>query len=146
MLITARVIDNPRCILCWKSITLHHRPYQRTLVSSPRKIVFNVPSLLPDVGRARVADPAAREAAPAAEPGAQVEGGEDARKLAMLVEVSQALTGTLKLQAGLYGVLEVLERRCGALRGAVTLLEEASGMLVVEAALGYPRPSGRVRY
>jgi Nif-specific regulatory protein len=64
----------------------------------------------------------------------------------MLVEVSQALTGTLNLQAGLYGVLEVLERRCGALRGAITLLEEESGMLVVEAALGYPRPSGRVRY
>jgi transcriptional regulator with GAF, ATPase, and Fis domain len=119
---------------------------ERTLVSSPRKIVFNVPSLLPDAGRARAADPAAREAAPAAEAGPEVEGGEDARKLAMLVEVSQALTGTLKLQAGLYGVLEVLERRCGALRGAVTLLEEASGMLVVEAALGYPRPSGRVRY
>jgi Nif-specific regulatory protein len=118
----------------------------RALVSSPRKIVFNVPSLLPDAGRARAADPAAREAAPAAEPGPDVEGGEDALKLAMLVEVSQALTGTLNLQAGLYGVLEVLERRCGALRGAITLLEEASGMLVVEAALGYPRPSGRVRY
>jgi Nif-specific regulatory protein len=115
-------------------------------VSSPRKIVFNVPSLLPDAGRARAADPGAREAAPAAEAGPEGEGGEDARKLAMLVEVSQALTGTLKLQAGLYGVLEVLERRCGALRGAITLLEEASGMLVVEAALGYPRPSGRVRY
>jgi Nif-specific regulatory protein len=64
----------------------------------------------------------------------------------MLVEVSQALTGTLHLQAGLYGVLEVLERRCGALRAAITLLEEQSGMLVVAAALGYPRPSGRVRY
>ncbi|HUQ15854.1 MAG TPA: sigma 54-interacting transcriptional regulator [Gemmatimonadales bacterium] len=115
-------------------------------MSSPRKIVFNVPSLLPDAGRARVADPAAGEVAPAAEAGPDAEGGEDARKLAMLVEVSQALTGTLNLQAGLYGVLEVLERRCGALRGAITLLEEASGMLVVEAALGYPRPSGRVRY
>ena len=115
-------------------------------MSSPRKIVFNVPSLLPDAGRARAADPAAGEAAPAAEVGPDAEGGEDARKLAMLVEVSQALTGTLNLQAGLYGVLEVLERRCGALRGAITLLEEASGMLVVEAALGYPRPSGRVRY
>jgi Nif-specific regulatory protein len=118
----------------------------RALVSSPRKIVFNMPSLLPDAGRARAPDAAAREAAPAAEAGPEAEGGEDARKLAMLVEVSQALTGTLNLQAGLYGVLEVLERRCGALRGAITLLEEASGMLVVEAALGYPRPSGRVRY
>ena len=115
-------------------------------MSSPRKIVFNMPSLLPDAGRPRAADPAAQDAVPAAGAGSEAEGGEDARKLAMLVEVSQALTGTLNLQAGLYGVLEVLERRCGALRGAITLLEEASGMLVVEAALGYPRPSGRVRY
>src|SRR5688572_17942720 len=64
----------------------------------------------------------------------------------MLVDVSQALTGTLNLQAGLYGVLEVLQRHCGALRGAVTLHEEESGLLAVEAALGYPRPAGRVRY
>jgi Nif-specific regulatory protein len=115
------------------------------MVSIPRKIVFNVPSLLPDAGPARSADPAARGAAPAAETEPPEEGGEDVRKLAMLVEVSQALT-TLNLQAGLYGALEVLERRCGALRGAITLLEEESGMLVVEAALGYRRPPGRVRY
>ena len=115
-------------------------------MSIPRKIVFNMPSLLPDAGRGRAAAPAARESPPAAGAGPDAEGGEDARKLAMLVEVSQALTGNLNLQAGLYGVLEVLERRCGALRGAITLLEQGSGMLVVEAALGYPRPSGRVRY
>ena len=64
----------------------------------------------------------------------------------MLVDVSQALTGTLNLQAGLYGVLEVLQRHCGAIRGAIALLEDDSGMLAVEAALGYPRPAGRVRY
>ena len=64
----------------------------------------------------------------------------------MLMEVSQALTGTLNLPAGLYGVLEVLERRCGAVRGAVTLLEEESGLLVVEASLGYPAGRSRVRY
>ena len=29
---------------------------------------------------------------------------------------------------------------------AITLIEEASGLLVVEAALGYPRTAGRVRY
>ena len=60
--------------------------------------------------------------------------------------MSQALAGSLNLQAGLYGVLEVLERRCGAGRGAMTLLEEASGQLVVEARLGYPRTAARVRY
>ena len=114
-------------------------------MSAPRKIVFHMPSLVPDGGAARPSDRVrTMESASAAR--TQAEDGEDARKLAMLVEVSQALTGTLNLQAGLYGVLEVLERRCGALRGAITLLEQDSGLLVVEAALGYPRPSGRVRY
>ena len=94
------------CISGSKSLTLIHIHTQRALVSSPRKIVFNMPSLLPDAGRSRAADPAAQDAASA--PGAGpdevgVEGGEDARKLAMLVEVSQALTGTLNLQAGFYG-------------------------------------------
>ena len=115
-------------------------------MSNPRKIVFNMPSIMPDAGRPRTTDPAPDAASPDVEAGPDGEGGEDARKLAMLVEVSQALTGTLNLPAALYDLLEVLERRCGALRGAITLLEEASGMLVVEAALGYPRPSGRVRY
>jgi Nif-specific regulatory protein len=118
------------------------------MVSIPRKIVFNMPSLLPDTGSGRATDSESRApvSAPAPAAGSVQEGGGDLRKLAMLVEVSQALTGTLNLPAGLYGVLEVLERRCGALRGAITLLEEESGMLVVEAALGYPRPTGRVRY
>ena len=112
-------------------------------MSISRKIVFNVPSLLPEPRsppRGGAPPPS-----PAGEPG-QRETAADVRKLAMLVEVSQALTGTLNLQAGLYGALEVLERRCRAVRGAVTLLEEDSGMLAVEAALGYPRPAGRVRY
>jgi Nif-specific regulatory protein len=127
-------------------IDLHlDSPISKAEVSIPRKIVFNVPSLLPDSGAARAPrGPRGGNPGPKTGP-APSEAGEVA-KLAMLVEVSQALTGTLNLQAGLYGVLEVLERRCRALRGAITLLEEASGMLVVEAALGYPRPSGRVRY
>jgi Nif-specific regulatory protein len=112
----------------------------------PRKIVFNVPSLLPDAGPARQAAPPVAGPPSPSVPGLGREDGEDVRKLAMLVEVSQALTGTSNFQAGLYGVLEVLERRCGAVRGAITLLEEDSGMLVVEASLGYPRPTGRVRY
>jgi Nif-specific regulatory protein len=114
-------------------------------VSIPRKIVFNVPSLMPEAGAAR-APRSSRGGASSPEAGPTPDAVSDVNKLDMLVEVSQALTGTLNLQAGLYGVLEVLEHRCRALRGAITLLEEASGMLVVEAALGYPRPSGRVRY
>jgi Nif-specific regulatory protein len=120
--------------------------------AAPRQIVFHVPSLMPDTP-----DSPPKRSGPLAAP--QEESGRvaehvalpeeergDVRKLATLLEVSQALAGTLNLQAGLYGVLEVLERRCGTRRGAVTLLEEASGLLAVEAAIGYPRSSRRVRY
>ncbi len=103
----------------------------------PRKIVFNVPALVADGNSGRPGEVPVREEIP--EPG-------DIRKLATLMEVSQALAGTLNLQAGLYGVLEVLDRRCGAVRGAITLAEEGGELLVVEAALGYPRQVGRVRY
>jgi Nif-specific regulatory protein len=113
------------------------------------KIVFNVPSLVPEdaarrrpgTGPVRPAPtpPPPRESAELIEPG-------DVRKLATLLEVSQALAGSPNLETSLYGVLEVLERRSGARRGAITLIEEASGLLVVEAALGYPRTAGRVRY
>ena len=115
-------------------------------MASPRKIVFSMPSLLPEGGAARRAAPD-KEAAPAT-PAEATAPGEvaDVRKLAMLMEVSQALTGTLNLPAGLYAVLEVLERRCGAVRGAVALLEEDSGLLAVEASLGYPAGRSRVRY
>ena len=122
---------------------------------APRKIIFHVPSLMPeDAGRRRGEPSGSVAALPqggsggllADPPDLPEEEGGDVRKLATLLEVSQTLAGTLNLQAGLYGVLEVLERRCGARRGAVTLLEEASGLLAVEAALGYPRTSGRVRY
>jgi Nif-specific regulatory protein len=119
---------------------------------APRKIVFHIPSLVAEDTVLRQSEPAAPPKGPvvlpervAPEEDAAVEGG-DVRKLATLLEVSQALAGSLSLQAGLYGVLEVLERRCGAARGAVTLMEEASGLLVVEAALGYPRTASRVRY
>jgi Nif-specific regulatory protein len=117
-------------------------------VSLSRKIVFNVPSLLPEARPAPAvrADPGPADVPGRHEPDPGPAGAGDTRKLAMLVDVSQALTGTLNLQAGLYGVLEVLQRHCGALRGAVTLLEGESGLLAVEAALGYPRPAGRVRY
>jgi Nif-specific regulatory protein len=114
--------------------------------SAPRKILFHMPSLMPeDVARRAIEpgpSPGPRPVAPSEVP----EEGGNVRKLATLLEVSQTLAGTLNLQAGLQGVLEVLERRCGALRGAVTLLEDASGLLVVEAAIGYPRSGSRVRY
>jgi Nif-specific regulatory protein len=123
--------------------TLLHAPRRECSLSSPRKIVFKMPSLMPAAAPGR--EPV-RPQAPAGSDLPEGTGGGDGLKLAMLMEVSEALAGTLNLQAGLYAVLEVLERRCGAIRGAITLLEEASGTLAVEAAVGYPRPAGRVRY
>ncbi len=96
---------------------------------APRKIVFNVPSLMPeDAARPRGGPPPAATTATLPAPGARaasadfpVEGGDieggDVRKLATLLEVGQALAGSLSLPTGLHGVLEVLERRCGARRG-----------------------------
>ena len=84
-------------------------------MSIPRKIVFNVPSLMKDSGAAR-APRGPRGGNPGPETGPAPSRAGEVAKLAMLVEVSQALTGTLNIQAGLYGVLEVLERRCRALR------------------------------
>jgi Nif-specific regulatory protein len=111
------------------------------MAQSPRKIVFNIPSLVPDRPGSRPAE----RAAPRSLPATSGHDG-DRKKLATLMEVGQALAGTLNLQAGLYGVLEVLERRCGALRGTVALLEEETGLLAVEAALGHPPAVGRVRH
>jgi Nif-specific regulatory protein len=115
------------------------------MAHSPRKIVFNVPALLPDgnpAGQHR------RPHNPSAPQPAQPEGAEpgEVRKLGTIMELGEALAGTLNLQAGLYGVLEVLGRRCGALRGAVTLCDKSTGLLTVEAALGYPGQGERVRY
>ena len=48
----------------------------------------------------------------------------EARRLSTLLEVSQALSGTLNLKASLHRVLEILARHHGAVRGIVTLLED----------------------
>jgi Nif-specific regulatory protein len=116
---------------------------------APRKIVFNMPSLLPEgerTGPRLAPQPPSIQPVPApVQRDVSADGGE-VRKLGTLMEVGQALAGTLNLQAGLYAVLEVLERRCGAVRGAITLLEEPSGMLAVEASFGYPTSAGRIRY
>jgi Nif-specific regulatory protein len=69
----------------------------------------------------------------------------EARRLATLLEVSQALSGTLNLKSALHRVLEILGKRHGALRSMVTLLAE-DGELIVEAADGVDESAQRVRY
>jgi Nif-specific regulatory protein len=71
--------------------------------------------------------------------------GRDARRLSTLLEVSQALSGTLNLKSALHRVLEVLARHHGAIRSIVTLLREG-GELSVEASDGLDRPAQAVQY
>jgi Nif-specific regulatory protein len=70
----------------------------------------------------------------------------EARKLGTLLDVSQALAGHLNLQAGLSGLLVILGRRCGAVRGTVALLDERSGELHVRAGLGLTGDGRPIRY
>ncbi|HEY6333820.1 MAG TPA: GAF domain-containing protein, partial [Blastocatellia bacterium] len=70
----------------------------------------------------------------------------EVRKLTSLLEMSQALSGTLNIKAALHKVLEVLERHHGMIRSAVTLLQEESGELVIEASNGIPASEQRVSY
>ncbi len=68
------------------------------------------------------------------------------RKLTTLVETSQALSGAFNLKAALHKVLEILERHHGAIRSAVTLLNEDSGAVEIEAAVGLTTDGQRARY
>ena len=70
----------------------------------------------------------------------------EARKLGTLVDVSQALAGNVSLQAGLSGVLGILVRRCGAVRGAVALLDECTKELQIRAGVGLTREGSSTRY
>jgi Nif-specific regulatory protein len=69
----------------------------------------------------------------------------EARRLSTLLEVSQALSGTLNLKASLHRVLEVLARHHGAIRGIVSILD-GDGDLRVEASDGIGDGPRLVRY
>ncbi len=68
----------------------------------------------------------------------------EVRRLSTLLEVSQAVSGTLNLKAALHRVLEVLARHHGAVRGIVSIID-ADGDLRVAAADGLGDAS-RIRY
>src|SRR5918996_2863915 len=59
----------------------------------------------------------------------------DARRLSTLLEVSQALSGTLNLKSAMQRVLQTLVRHHSVVRGMVTLLRD--GELQVEAVEGF---------
>ena len=70
----------------------------------------------------------------------------EARKLGTLLDVSQALAGSISLQAGLSGVLDILARRCGAERAAVAFLDEHTRELQVRASIGLGREGSTTRF
>ncbi len=68
------------------------------------------------------------------------------RKLTTLVEISQALSGTLDQKAALHRVLEILENHHGFVSSAVTLLRSDSREIYIEAACGLTPEGRRARY
>jgi len=69
----------------------------------------------------------------------------ESQRLSTLLEVSQALSGTLNLKSALHRALEILAKHHGTVRSLVTLLRE-NGELHVEASDGLDGPSHAVRY
>lgn len=68
------------------------------------------------------------------------------RNLTTLLEISQALSGTLNLRSALHRVLEILEHHHGILRSTVTMLNEDSGDLAIEASNGLTSEGAQARY
>ena len=77
-----------------------------------------------------------------------LEGSSDAResrRLSTLLEVSQALSGTLNQRSALHKVLEILTKHHGYIRSLVTLLHD-NGELHIEASDGLDGPAHNVKY
>jgi len=69
----------------------------------------------------------------------------ESRRLSTLLDVSQALSGTLNLRSALHRVLEVLAKHHGTVRSMVTLLQD-NGELHVEASDGLDQSPHTIRY
>src|SRR5687768_14057207 len=80
---------------------------------------------------------------PAARPDASTT-ARDARRLSTLLEVSQALSGTLNLKTAMQRVLQTLIRHHSVVRGMVTLLRD--GELHVEAVEGFEDRARSIRF
>ena len=69
----------------------------------------------------------------------------ETKQLVTLLELSQALSGTVNLKHSLHRVLEILESRHGMFRSAVTL-QRADGDLYIEASNGISAEGQRAQY
>ncbi len=84
------------------------------------------------MAKTRSADPAANHA-------------RESRRLSTLLEISQALSGTLNLRSALHRALEILAKHHSTVRSLVTMLSD-NNELRVEAADGLDAASHNVRY
>ena len=71
--------------------------------------------------------------------------GRESRRLSTLLEISQALSGTLNMRSALHRVLEILAKHHGTVRSMVTLLGD-HGELHVEASDGLEASAHGIRY
>ena len=71
---------------------------------------------------------------------------DDKRQLTTLVEISQALAGTLRLESALRHVLELLEQYHTMFPSIVTLLDGTSGELTIATSHGLTARGKRARY
>jgi Nif-specific regulatory protein len=69
-----------------------------------------------------------------------------ARRLAMLVEIGNALAASISSRSAFQRVLEILERRFGMIRGIVSVLERKSGEIRIEASMGLSAAGRSARY
>src|SRR5213596_1867551 len=69
----------------------------------------------------------------------------ESRRLSTLLEISQALSGTLNLRSALHRVLEILAKHHGTVRSLVVLLHD-DNELHVDASDGLDTPAHAVRY
>src|SRR5258707_5120327 len=69
----------------------------------------------------------------------------EARRLSTLLEVSQALSGTLNLKSALHRVLEILAKHHGTVRSLVVMMRD-NNELHVDASDGLDTPSHSLRY
>jgi len=70
----------------------------------------------------------------------------DTRKLTTLNEIGQTLASARSLKAALHRVLDLIERHHGFTRSAVTLLNEETRELHIEASSGLSATGARARY
>jgi Nif-specific regulatory protein len=75
-----------------------------------------------------------------------LEASREIRRLATLLDISQALTGTLDIRQAFHQVLEILERHHRVARGAVVMLDEEEAELRVAASTGLPTSGQRAQY